>query len=145
MNNLKRNIQFNTLLLLLAWCCYCAIFSSCSSSIARNEIWEGIHGATLRVFVKIDVTPDFENNEIQDNPREKLRKAGRNRAGLLLLSYVRTHVEDMHRIETCRQAIPGIIEKESVRYINCHEESCTGVYDFDIRDFLEAAGTHETR
>jgi hypothetical protein len=145
MNNLKRNIQLKTLILFLAGCCTSAIFNSCTSSISGNEIWEGIHGATLRVFVKIEVTPDFENSELQASPHEKLRQAGRNRAGLLLLSYLRTHVEDIHRIETCRQVIPGIIDKESVRYISCNEEICTGVFDFNIKEFLEAAGTHETR
>lgn len=145
MNDKKINIGFTTLPFFLTLWGALSMIISCSSTITSDEIWEGIHGNTLRVFVSIDTAPDPDSDDVKYTPHDIVLRAGRNRAGTLMLSYARAHLSDSQRIEACRQAIPVILEKESLRFMRCSDEACTAVFDFNVEKFLEAAGSNETR
>jgi hypothetical protein len=120
------------------------IFLSCVSVIDKHEAWEGIRGNTLRVFVKLDI-PYAEEHEHASAPMaERLMDAGLNRAGVILMGYIRIHMTDFERIETCRQKIGGLQKKGKMMYQKCTDASCIAFIDFDITEFLEAAGRSES-
>ena len=70
---------------------------SCASFIPEKESWEGIKDNILRVYIHHEHMDDLNGS---DNSREKelLEVTGRNRAEMLLLSYIRMHVAGIDRI-----------------------------------------------
>jgi hypothetical protein len=115
---------------------------SCTSAMKRHESWEGIQNNTLRIFVKLDIPYAAEQEHTDVSMTENLMNAGLNRAGIILMSYIRIHLTDFERIDSCRKRIEGLHGK--MLYQKCTEVSCTALIDFDIKEFLEAAGKHES-
>ncbi len=116
---------------------------SCTSAINRHEAWEGIRNNTLRVFVKLDIPYAEEQERSDASMTENLMNAGVNRAGVILMSYIRIHCSDFGRIESCRQKIEGLQKKGNMLYEKCTEVSCAALIDFDITEFLDAAEQRE--
>jgi hypothetical protein len=142
MNNRKK-IKSDQLLLHCI-CIYCIIiFVSCTSIINKNEAWEGIQNNTLRVFVKLDIPYTIDRINFEETMTENLMNAGLNKAGLVLMSYIRIYLTDFERIETCRQKIQELTKNGKILYLKCSEDFCTVFIDFDIKNFLDAAGRHE--
>jgi predicted nuclease with TOPRIM domain len=110
----------------------------------RHESWEGIKNNTLRVFVKLDIPYAAEQEHTDISMTENLMNAGLNRAGIILMSFIRIHLTDFERIESCRKKIEGLQKNGKMLYQKCTEVSCTALIDFDITEFLEAAGRHES-
>lgn len=123
---------------LLPLCVTVSVFMSCSTTIPADDMWEGIQGNTLRVFVSID-TAEFSYGIAAQNSDAALLQAARNRAGLLLLSYARTHITNSDRLDACRRTIPVILESNLRRLMKCSQEHCTAIFDFNIEKFLDAA------
>lgn len=112
---------------------------SCASFIPEKESWEGIKDNILRVYIHHEHMDDLNGS---DNSREKelLEVTGRNRAEMLLLSYIRMHVAGIDRIIACQQMIPHIVARGTVRHFRCNESHCAAFVDYDVRDFLKTAG-----
>ncbi len=119
----------------------CIIFLSCSSTIPKTELWEGIHNNILRVFVHYEHPDDFDGR-ITTATKEQVHEAGRARAEILLLSYIRMHVTDVEKVIECQQMIAGIIEKGTMRYFKCDTQHCSAFFNFDVKDLLKTAGIH---
>jgi hypothetical protein len=109
----------------------------------EHESWEGIQNNTLRVFVKLDIPDAAGQEHFQGTMSENLMNAGFNRAGIILMSYIRIHLTDFGRIESCRQKIEGLRKDGKMLNQKCSDVSCSAFIDFDITDFLDAAGRHE--
>jgi hypothetical protein len=106
----------------------------------KHYAWEGIQNNMLRVFVKLDIPYTADQKNSEDTMTENLMNAGLNRAGAILMNYIRIHLTDFERIESCRQKIEEIQKKGEMMYQKCSEDSCTAFIDFDIKNFLDAAG-----
>jgi hypothetical protein len=106
----------------------------------KHYAWEGIQNNMLRVFVKLDIPYTADQKNSEDTMTENLMNAGLNRAGAILMNYIRIHLTDFERIESCRQKIEEIQKKGEMMYQKCSEDSCTAFIDFDIKKFLDAAG-----
>lgn len=143
MNDMIRPILYTALPICLSLSCALAAIVSCSTTLSPGEIWEGMHGTTLRVVVTLDTAPDPENGESRGSARDAVLRAGIHRAGTLLLSYARVHCTDSRCLEACRQSIPEIITRATLRHLNCSGEECTAVFDFNAGTFFEAARSHE--
>ena len=118
------------------------IILSCTSLIPEKESWEGIDNNTLRVFVHYEY-PDDLDGRINPAAKGLLQDSGRSRAEIVLLSYIRIHVTGIDRVIACQQTIPGIVAKGTIRHFTCDAQQCTAYIDFDVMDFLKAAGIHE--
>jgi len=118
-------------------------FASCVSAMNTHDAWEGIQNNTLRVFVKLDIPYASDQEPADATMNENLMNAGSNRAGVILMSYIRIHLTDFGRIESCRQKIEGVQKNGKMLYHDCTDASCTALIDFDITEFLDAAGRRE--
>ena len=112
---------------------------SCGPVVPHHEAWEGIQYSTLRILVQRDYADDFDGR-INSDTRELLLNTGRNRAEILLLSYVRLHVSATENIIACQQVIPGIIAAGTIRYIDCGPDYCRAYIDYNVSDLLKATG-----
>ncbi|MBN1495798.1 MAG: hypothetical protein JXA07_03460 [Spirochaetes bacterium] len=122
----------------LPLCLAVSMFMSCSTTVLPEDTWEGIQGNTLRVFVSIDAA-EFSYGIAVQNSDEVLLQAARSRAGLLLLSYARTHFMNSDRLDACRRTIQVILESDLKRFMKCSQEQCTAIFDFNIEKLLDAA------
>jgi hypothetical protein len=120
----------------------CIILLSCGTMVPEKESWEGIYHNTLRVFVQYEYTDDFDGR-INPETRELLLNSGRTRAEIILLSYLRLHVTAVDKLIACQQMIPGIAAAGTMRYINCGTDHCRIYIDYNVKDFLIAAGIHQ--
>lgn len=118
---------------------------SCTSVINKNEEWEGIQNNTLRVFVKLDIPDTTDRKNFEKAMTENLMNAGMNRAGLLLMSYLRIYQSDFEHIETGKQKIQELIVNGKIRHQKCFEDYCLAFVDFNVKNFLDSAGRHEAR
>ncbi|HNW27942.1 MAG TPA: hypothetical protein PKN50_05670 [Spirochaetota bacterium] len=112
---------------------------SCASRFPERKSWEGIENDVLRVYVYHDYTDDFDGRN-NSNIRELLQDYGKTRAETLLLSYIRLHVNEIGRTIACQQLIPETVARGTMRHFQCDTSRCAAYIDFNIRDFLEAAG-----
>ena len=112
---------------------------ACASRVPQEGSWEGIENSLLRVYVYYEYADDFDGRTDSD-PRELLLGYGRTRAEVLLMSYMRMHVAGIGRTIACQQMIPEIAARGTIRHLACDTGRCAAYIDFDVRDFLEAAG-----
>jgi hypothetical protein len=113
--------------------------ASCSSAISKRDMWEGIQNNILRVYVKMDVPEEINGKDLENTMKARIMEVGRNRAALLLMSYIRAHMTDPDRTENARQKIAAAITRETLRTRVCNEIFCIAVIDYDIKEFMDAA------
>jgi hypothetical protein len=118
---------------------------SCSSGIVPGDAWEGIEKNILRVFIKLDIPEDADRRNMNKAMKERLIDAGRDRAALLLISFTRIHLSEYNQIEACRRKIDSVTGSGRIISHQCSDISCTALIDYDIRDFLDAAGMPAAR
>jgi hypothetical protein len=141
--NSRNKIKTDRLLLHCICIYIITLCVSCTSVINKNEAWEGIQNNTLRVFVKLDIPYTMDRINFEEKMTENLMNAGMNRAGLLLMSHIRIYLSDFERIESCREKIHELQNNGKILYMKCSEEFCSAFIDYEIKNFLDAAGRHE--
>jgi hypothetical protein len=124
----------------MAACCTAlAVFSavSCASSLLKEGGWEGIRGATLRVYSTLDIPEDIGQGAVAGRMKELLLAAGKKRAMILLSAYIRENISDQDHADSCRGAIDGIVNTANLIDHECDEDSCAGIIDFQMNSCID--------
>lgn len=99
----------------------------------------------MSVYIVLDFTEEVEQNKMQRTIRKSLLNAGKNRAVLILASYLRVHATDIRQIQERQEMITGILNTATIRRKKCGEESCAALIDFDITGFPVSSAILESR
>ncbi|OHD63753.1 MAG: hypothetical protein A2176_14545 [Spirochaetes bacterium RBG_13_51_14] len=113
---------------------------SCTRSIIEQGGWEGIRNNTLRVYARLDIPYDAEMKTFQKRETEQLLEAGRNRAVVIMTSYIQAHVNDISRCVACYESIQEYIKTGTILLRECNEEYCEAFIEYDVKGILNAAG-----
>lgn len=112
--------------------------ASCTSSLLEDGGWEGIRGATLRVYVTLDIPEDIGQGAVTGRMKELLLAAGKKRAMMLLEASIRENISDPVRADACQVAIDAIVNTGKMIFFECGEYSCAAFIDFTAIECIDA-------
>lgn len=108
-----------------------------------NDEWEGMHNNILRVHIILEFSDENDHEEIQRTLTESLLAAGKNRAMIILISYIRSHAADVSQVQAWQEMIPGILRTGAISRKRCNEENCSAIIDFNITGFPGSSGIQQ--
>lgn len=131
---IKKRIMICTLGILMF-----TIFISCGTTIPAHERWEGIHNKILRVFVFQDEQNEINQSSSGLSKPDQLIEAGKTRAEIILMNFIRLHCSSVECMMACQQLVPDIISGAVMRDMKCDENSCSAIIDVNLNKLLETA------
>lgn len=123
----------------------CICLCGCASANQRNEIWEGIEGCNVRVFVAaydenfLSFKSETGNESLTIN--DYLLLLAKQRAVLFITGDVTIRFPELQPSKAIDDAFIACIEKPDVIFTSCDEDECVGLVSFDITpaiNFIES-------